>query len=333
MPDAGEEELPEGLSADDLTLDAEHAEGEPAHPGEPHTPEAHAGHAGHAEVGALRPSVDDFLLGWKQGIYQDPVYSGVLAGFALGLLGVFVVLRRAVFVTAAVSQAAALGVALAFLLEIHLALHVPPVALALVLALATTSVLALPVERLRLTREAVLGLAFVIASAAAILVGDRIAQEAHDISAILFGTAVLVRPRDLELLAVVGAVVVAAVLVTYRGLKFAGFDAEGARVHRLPVRMLDLLLWGLVAIEVSVATRALGALPVFAFAVVPAMAALSLSERLSRALALAALIGACSGGVGYLFAFFFAFPVGASQATVAVAILLSCWPLALLKRR
>lgn len=334
MSDGGaSEELPEGLSEHDLTLDEDHGPDEPAHPGEAHTPEAHAGHVEHAEVGALRPTAADFALGWQQGIYQDPVYTGILAGLALGVLGVFVVLRRAVFVTAAVSQAAALGVALAFFCEIHLALHVPPVLTALILALLTTSVLALPVERLRLTREAALGLAFVTASAAAVLIGDRIAQEAHDISAILFGTAVLVRPEDLRLVAVVGALVIAAVIVTYRGLEFAGFDAEGARVHKLPVRSLDLLLWALVAVEVSVATRALGALPVFAFAVVPAMAALSLVRRLPSALLLAASFGALSGGLGYLFAFFLAFPVGASQATVAVAFLIVCWPLALLLRR
>jgi zinc transport system permease protein len=335
MADAGApaEELPEGLSPDDLTLDGEHAHDEPAHPGAVHTPEAHADHTEHTEAGTLRPSVDDFMLGWNQGIYQDPVYCGILAGLALGVLGVFVVLRRAVFVTAAVSQAAALGVALAFFFEIHLALHVPPVMMALILALASTGVLALPVERLRLTREAALGLAFVIASAAAILVGDRIAQEAHDISAILFGTAVLVRPEDLVLVAVVGVLVVGAVIVNYRGLEFAGFDPEGARVHGLPVRTLDLLLWALVALEVSVTTRALGALPVFAFAVVPAMAALSLVDRLPTALLLSALIGALAGGLGYLFAFFLAFPVGASQATVSIMILLLCWPLALLRRR
>jgi zinc transport system permease protein len=328
-----DEPLPAELSEEDLTLDAEHPPEEPAHPGAPHTPEAHAGHVHHAEIGAERPSLDDFMLGWKQGIYQDPIFCGILAGFTLGLLGVFVVLRRAVFVTAAVSQAAALGVALAFYLDIHLAFHLPPVVLALVLALATTTVLALPFERLRLTREAALGLAFVTASGAAVLIGDRIAQEAHDVSAILFGTAVLVRSRDLLLVALVAVVVLVSVIATYRGLKFSGFDAEGARVHHLPVRMLDLTLWALVAVSVSVATRALGALPVFAFAVVPAMAALSLVERLSRALALAACLGALAGGAGYLFAFFFAFPVGASQAIVAVALLALCWPLSLLLKR
>lgn len=279
-----------------------------------------------------QPSWSEFQEGWHLGIYRDPVLCGVMAGAVLGLLGVFVVLRRAVFVTAAVSQAAGLGVALAFLLEITLQKHVSPVLGALVASLCVTALLTLRMERLRLPRETLIGLVYLAASAGAVLVGDRIAQESHDIAGILFGTAVLVRPEDFALVLGTGLLTLVVTIVCYRGLLFAGFDPEGARVHGLPVRALDLLLWVLVALEVSVTTRAIGALPVFAFAVLPAMAALALSERVQRALVLAALLGGAAGGLGYLFAFFYEFPVGASQALLATAFLLASLPVARLVR-
>ncbi len=275
-----------------------------------------------AEVGM--PSWHEFAEGWQLGIYRDPVLCGVLAGLVLGVLGVFVVLRRAVFVTAAVSQGAGLGVALAFFIAIRWNIDVPPVLGAFAMALLAAATLALPSERVRLPRDAVLGFAYLAASALAVLCGDRIAQESHNIAAILFGSAVLVREIDLWLVAGIGALVLLVVVLSYRGLVFAGFDPEGARVQRLPVRRLDLLLWGLVALEASVTTRALGSLPVFAFAVLPAMGGLALANRLRTALWVAALTGGAAGGLGYLFAFFFEFPVGASQATVAVIMMLLC---------
>jgi zinc transport system permease protein len=268
------------------------------------------------------PSFGEFAAGWELGIYQDPVLCGALAGIALGLLGVFVVLRRAVFVTAAVSQSAGLGVALAFMLDIHAGIALPPVAGAFALASFATLLLGFRMEKLRLPSEAVLGFAYAAASAGAVLVGDRISQEAHDVAAILFGTAVLVRPLDLALVAGVGLFVLVAIACSYRGLVFAGFDREGARVQRLPVRSLEMLLWLLVALEVSVTTRALGALPVFAFAVLPAMAALAVWQRLRHALIAAALIGGIAGGAGYVLAFFLEFPVGASQSALASALFL-----------
>ena len=87
------------------------------------------------------------------------------------------------------------------------------------------------------------------ASAGAVLVGDRITQEAHDISAILFGSAVLVSSADLTAVAVVGVAVTFSIVVLYRGLVFVGFDAESARVQGLPVRGLEACLWLLLALE------------------------------------------------------------------------------------
>jgi zinc transport system permease protein len=274
------------------------------------------------------PTWNEFTTGWHMGIYRDPVVCGVFAGSVLAVLGVFVVLRRAVFVTAAVSQAAALGVAVAFLIDIRWATRLPPVIGALLFALLATAVLTYRMQRMRLPRETLVGLIYLACSGGAVLVGDRIAQESQDIAGILFGTAVLVRPEDLWVVVGVGVVCLLVVALTFRGLLFVGFDPEGASVQGLPVRSLELLLWVLVALEVSVTTRAIGALPVFAFAVLPAMAALALAERVRWALLVAGVLGGLSGGLGYLFAFFYEFPVGASQATVALVFLLACLPLA-----
>ena len=277
------------------------------------TPTATAG-IGHEE----EPTWHDFVDSWA--LYRDPVVCGVVAGAVLGMLGVFVVLRRAVFVTAAVSQSAALGVALAFLLGIHLGFRPPPVVCAFALALAATAALARRSRSNRLPREAIVGLLYVGASALAVLVGDRIAQEAEDITAILFGTAVLVRPQDLLAVLAVSALVTVALAALYRGLVFAGFDPDGARIQGLPVARIELALWTLVALEVSVTTRAIGALPVFAFSVLPAMAALRISNRLPHVVAFAGLAGALSGGLGYLSAFMLRFPVGAAGASVAALL-------------
>jgi zinc transport system permease protein len=255
--------------------------------------------------------LSEFQDHWQ--LYRDPVSAGVLAGAVLGLVGVFVVLRRAVFVTAAISQAAGLGVAVAFFLSIHASVTLPPAGLAFVFgAGAALLVGAFP----RAPREAVVGFTYLITSAGAIIVGDYITQEAHDVTAILFGTAVLVSPDDLLMVACVGALVAGVTLWARRGFLFAGLDRDAARVQGLPVRALDVLLWGLIAAEVSVTTRALGALPVFAFAVLPATAALGVARRLPGVLWCASIVGAVSGGVGYLMAFLLELPVGASQAVL-----------------
>jgi zinc transport system permease protein len=278
------------------------------------------------------PTWAEFAIGWQLDIYRDPVCCGVFAGLVLGYLGVFVVLRRSVFLTAAVSQAAGLGVALAFYVQIHFALELPPIAGAMLCALAFSALLALPIDRLPISREAVLALAYLGEWAGAVMVGDRIQQEAHQITSILFGTAVLVAPVDLWTLVGVGGASLAAVAALHRGLAFAIFDREGARVHGLPVRRLEIAVWLLIALTVSAATRALGVLPVFAFSVMPGVAALMLCSRVRTALLAALAMGGVSGGAGYLLAFFAELPVGACQTAVAVLFFAGALTLHMLTR-
>lgn len=271
------------------------------------------------------PSWAEFVGGWA--LFRDPVLCGVLAGISLGVLGVYVVLRRMVFVAAALSQAAGLGVALSFLVAMHTGFALDPFVGAIGMCLVATALFTLRAERVALSQETLIGFVWVAAGGAAVVVGDRIAAEAHDIAAILLGSAVLVHPEDLHWTASTAAFAVGMHLWLGRGLLFASFDPDVARVHGLPVRWLDFGLWVTVAVTVSVATRALGALPVFAFSVLPAMAALLVAPSMRGVFPLAALFGAASGGLGYLLAYFVVLPVGASQTVVAATFVALALPL------
>jgi len=271
-------------------------------------------------------------------IFKDAIITGGLAGALLGFIGVHVVLRRMVFASSAIAQAAALGVALSFWVPIvvdpirHAAGHqagadahvvssllFEPVLWAIGASLLATLVFIANPVRLHLTRESLLGLVYLASGAGAVIVGDRITQEAHDLSAILFGSAVVVQPADLVLVAAATVGLLCGHLLLWRALIFVGFDPVGARVQRLPVRRLNAFLFLSIGLAVALCTRALGALPVFAFSVLPAMAALALTARMWVVFLLATLFGALAGVGGYGISFRGELPVGATQTAVAAA--------------
>ena len=163
-----------------------------------------------------------------------------------------------------------------------------------------------------------MGLTWLLGAAGALAIGSRIV-DAEDIQSLLFGSAVVVLPEQLHLLLVLAAVVLVLHAWWIRAFVQVSLDPDGARVRRLPVRAIDLVLLATLASSISLATRILGALPVFAFSVLPALAALRTTTTIARTLVAAAVIGAASGFLGYLFAFRFSLPVGASQALTAAA--------------
>lgn len=256
-----------------------------------------------------------FFEAWA--IFRDPILCAALAGAVLGFLSVFIVLRRLVFVSAGVTQSAGLGVALAFFVQIHLGFQFDPLFGAAAMALLATLTVSIDGRRLGLPRESLLGLVFAMAGGTAILISDRISQEAHDIEAILFGSAVLVRHFDLVMVAIIGVVVMIVQLACWRGVLFASFDPDAARVQGLPVRLLNRSLFLCIGAMAGISARALGSLPVFAFSVLPGTAVLLLGLGLPWAFTLATLLGAAAGIIGYLLAFFYQFPVGGSQTVVA----------------
>lgn len=275
----------------------------------------------------MSASFGDLLEAWP--LFRDAILAAVLGGAVLGFLGVFVLVRRMVFVTATLTQAAGLGVALAFYVDIELGLELPPIVGALLAALGAGLLSSLPHERLHLSRESVLAALWLVASSGAVVVGSRITQEAHDLQSILFGSALTVSATDLALLAGIGAVGIVLGYLGHEVLVFSGFDPDGAAVQGVPVRALESALLVLVTLEVAVGTRALGALPVFSFAVLPAMAALMVSPAMRWCFPIAALFGAGAGLGGWVGAFLFDLPVGAAQAGAACLLVLVALPVRL----
>ena len=264
------------------------------------------------------PTLDTFFAAWD--LFADAALAGTVAGALLGFLGVYVVLRRMVFLSAALSQAAGLGVTLAFFGQIYWGLGPilgSPSLGAMLTTLLATVIVMLDRSTLGARRDSILGVVFLLGSAGTLVVGTRIVQELQDIQSILFGSAVAVLPGQFRLITGMAAAILAMHVWWMRGLVQASFDREGAQVRGLPVRMLDACLLCTLAAAISICTRVLGALPVFAFSVLPAFGAVRVAANVERALYLAALLGAMSGFTGYLLAFHYRLPVGASQALMA----------------
>lgn len=263
--------------------------------------------------------IQTFFESWP--LFQDAVCAGVLGGAMLGVVGVYIVLRRVVFLSAAVSQVSGLGIAWAYFLQSSFG-HGHGVGNTTFWAILVTLGALLLLWRDKTVggprRDAILGVIFLTGLSGTLLLSSRILEELHDVQTLLFGTAVAVLPEDFWRIFWVSIMTLALHLWQHRAFSVVSFDPQGARIRRLPVLMIDTVLMVSIGLAIAVSTQVLGSLPVFAFSILPAFAALLVVPNPASALVVAGVLGAIYGLAGYVVAFLWDLPVGASQTMVAL---------------
>jgi zinc transport system permease protein len=274
----------------------------------------------------------DFLAARE--IWREPLLASVIAGGLCGFLGVYVVLRRTVFVSAALTQLSTLGIIAALIFEESLGVEVEhagvQLGVALAFSVAGALALGMALHGRRLPAETGVGVTYVLAGALVVLGANRLVHAAHDLNAMVFGNAVAVPLGDLIALAAVALLCAVVHALFAKELVFVSFDAETAAALGFDTWRWNGLLFLTLGLAIPVSARALGALPVFAFLTIPAAAALLLVRRLRMAFALATAIGLVAATGGYLISWFWQLPTGATMVALAGVFVA---PVALLRRR
>jgi len=259
-------------------------------------------------------------------ILQNGILAGALVALVSAFLGVYVILKRIVFVSAAISQISSLGVACAFLVaglfghhasEVKSRFLSGPGATSIVFACLAAIFLARQVSEKRITRESILGIGYLLPAGLTLLILDALSAEAHAIEDILFGNSVFVSVEQLWVQAVTAAAVLLIHFVLYKEFVFTSLDPETATASGLRTRLFNRILLLTIAFTIAVSIMSIGALPVFAFMVIPASAALTLTERLGRAFVLSVVFGVSSALVGFYLSFVFSLPTGPAMLTTA----------------
>jgi ABC-type Mn2+/Zn2+ transport system permease subunit len=251
--------------------------------------------------------------------------AGLLVGCLCAYLGIFLILKRIVFVGVALSEIAAAGLALGLVLQSWLggaAESAPEISrlVSLVVTLVGIVLFWIPDASRRISRESLIGYAYAAAGAVAVLlVAKNPTGELHDLD-LLSGNLLLVDASDL----VVIAAVTAAIGVLHAALRkeflFVSLDFETATAAGLPGRFYDFLIYLSVGSAIATAMRLVGVLFVFGSLVIPALTGLLLARRLRQA-TFYALAAAAAGVVcGLLGSFWLDLPTGAA-VVVAYALL------------
>ena len=193
-----------------------------------------------------------------------PLLSCLAVSGVLVYLGMHVIERKVIFVDLALAQIAALGVMWAILMGYD---HKDdPLAVTLYsLAFTALGALVFSITRTRHERvphEALIGIIYVAASAGGLVLADRFALGTEELKELIAGRVALVTIDIVKNLVITCAAVAAVVAILHRRLMKISTDPAAAEAAGMFLRGWDVLFYLL-----------FGVLPVFAYLVIPAVAA------------------------------------------------------------
>lgn len=246
---------------------------------------------------------------------RNALYAGLLASIACGIVGVYVVVKRIVFISGGISHISFGGIGLGYLVGVD------PVLGAMVFSVASALSIGVITQKTKLSEDTVIGILWAMGMALGILFIGLAPGYAPNLMGYLFGSILTVRFSDIMLMIILIGVIVLAVLTLYKELLALSFDEEYSTIVGIPVKELQLLLLCLIALTIVILIRVVGIILVIALLTIPAALAKQFTYNLKKMMLLAILFGVLLTFGGLWLSYELDLPSGATIVLLGGAIL------------
>jgi len=252
-------------------------------------------------------------------------YSFMIRGFEAGiiiaviapLIGIFLVLRRYSLIADTLSHVSLAGVAIGLLLKVN----------PLITAVIAAVVSSIAIERLRISKrifgESALSIFLSGSLALAIVLIGFAGGFGVDLFSYLFGSITTVKQIDVYIIAVLGILVIAAIIAFYKELVYVTIDEEAAKLSGVPTKFINILLIVLSAFTVALSIPIVGVLLISALIVIPVVSALQLKKSFLTTIFFAEGFSLFSVVAGITSSFYLNIPAGGAIVLIALVIFVS----------
>jgi ABC-type Mn2+/Zn2+ transport system permease subunit len=268
---------------------------------------------------SLREILDpNFLL-------RNSVYVSLIVGLACPLVGVFLVLRRMVFLGVALPQISSTGVALALSLHVWFghfgSAHgeeekISAILGSIIFSLATIFGLAFLERKGRGFTEGRIGTLYVVSLAASLMLLSKCPAAEKGWMELFKGQIIAVSDGDLMLTASVLAVVVGVLLFFRREFLLVSFDREMAVTLKKNVFLWDVGIYLLIGLTISIAVLTVGPLITFAFLLLPPLIVHPFARNMRQFAVASSVLGGVAALAGFWIAYRWDFPVGPADVVL-----------------
>jgi len=249
------------------------------------------------------------------------VASLILTGIH-AYLGVHVVERGVIFVDLALAQIAALGATIAILFGMD-----PHAGAAYWISLAFTFLGAaifamVRTRRLHIPQEAFIGIAYAVASAAAILAMSKATSETEHLKDMLVGNIIAVSWAEVRRTALLYFGIGLFHYLFRKKFLLISINPRAAEAQGISIRLWDFLFYASFGFVVTSSVAIAGVLLVFCYLIVPSVGAMLFADRIGPRLAIGWTMGTLVSAMGVYLSVRLDLPTGATIVCTFGAVLI-----------
>ena len=237
-----------------------------------------------------------------------------------------VVERGVIFVDLSLAQIAAFGGTIALLLPMSGGdAHAPSVYWVSLLFTFVGALLFSTIRsrRARIPQEAIIGIAYAVASAATILGMSKATSESEHLKDMLVGNILAVSPDEVQKTALLYAAIGIFHFIFRRRFLLISMEPEKAEAQGVSIRLWDFLFYASFGFVVTRSVSIAGVLLVFCYLIVPSVAAMLYSDHIGKRLAIGWSMGTIVSALGVYLSLVLDLPTGATiVCTFALALIL-----------
>ena len=244
---------------------------------------------------------------------RSALAAGVVAAVLCGVIGIYVILNKIVFISDGVAHAAFGGIGLGYFLGLD------PLVFGVISALATAVGIGLVSARSRVSENTAIGVFLATGMALGIIFMSLSKGYAKDLYGYLFGNILAVTWEDVILILIITVTFLVVVFLLYKEFLILSFDPVYGEAIGLPVKRLRLLLLCMVAFSVVVLIKIVGIIMVIALLTLPGAISRQHMKSLPGIMALSVLLGAIFVAFGLVVSYLLDVPSGATIILTAAA--------------
>lgn len=231
-------------------------------------------------------------------------------------LGVHVVERGVIFVDLSLAQIAALGSTIALLLPFTDGDPHGPWTywISLLFTFIGAAIFStIRSKKARIPQEAIIGISYAVASAAAILAMSKATSESEHLKDMLVGNILAVSWPEVGKTAALYAAVGLFHYIFRKQFLAISIDHDAAEASGLNVKFWDFLFYSSFGFVVTSSVSIAGVLLVFCYLIVPSVAAMLYSEHIGKRLAIGWTMGTVVSALGIYLSVYLDLPTGAAM--------------------